>query len=50
VQKELSNEKSARSDAAQALAEEKVACLAIEQALKDADKAKDKLAKALETT
>jgi hypothetical protein len=46
----LSDEKSARSDATKALAEEKVACLAAEQALQDTDKAKTTLAKALETT
>jgi hypothetical protein len=50
ARKALSNEKSARSDAAKALAEEKAARLAAKQALKDADKAKNKLAHALEMT
>jgi hypothetical protein len=46
----LSDEKLAQSDAAKDLAEEKAALLATEQALKDADKAKAKVAKALEIT
>jgi chromosome segregation ATPase len=50
VQKALSDEKSARFDAAKALAEEKAARQAAEQALKGADKAKAKVAMALETT
>jgi chromosome segregation ATPase len=50
AQKVLSNEKSARSDVAKALAEEKTARLAAKQALKDDNKAKSKVAKALETT
>jgi hypothetical protein len=48
--KALSDEKSARSDAAKALAEEKAALLTAEQALQEVDKAKTKLSKALETT
>jgi chromosome segregation ATPase len=50
VQKAPSDEKSARFDAAKALAEEKAARQAAEQALKGADKAKAKVAMALETT
>jgi transcription initiation factor IIF auxiliary subunit len=50
MQKALSDENSARSDASKDLVEEKAARLADEQALKDADKAKAKAAKALETT
>jgi hypothetical protein len=50
ARKALSDEKSARSDAAKALAKEKVARLSAEQALKDSDEAKAKLVKALETT
>jgi hypothetical protein len=50
AQKALSDEKSAQSNVAKALAKEKVAHLAAKQALKDADKAKNKLAHALETT
>jgi chromosome segregation ATPase len=50
VRKVLSDEKSAQSDAAKALADEKATRLATEQALQDADKAKNKLAKALEMT
>jgi hypothetical protein len=50
VQNALSDEESAQTDAAKALAEEKTVHLVTKQALKDADKAKAKVAKALETT
>jgi hypothetical protein len=50
VQNALSDEESAQTDAAKALAEEKTIHLVTKQALKDADKAKAKVAKALETT
>jgi septal ring factor EnvC (AmiA/AmiB activator) len=50
AQKALADEKSARSDAAKDLAEEKITHLATEQTLKDVDKTKAKVAKALETT
>jgi hypothetical protein len=50
VQEALSEEKSARSVTAKALAKEKVARLDAKQTLKSSDEAKVKLAQALETT